>query len=196
MASSKPTVDEVPRVIVFDLDGTLWDPEMYQLRGGAPFHPHAKNPNVMIGRTGEEVHLIGETRAVLQTLASDPKWSNTYLAISSTCDEPAWARELLQRFTFTNAEGKTVTMGSLFGDLIEVYYSDKATQHRTILKKVQAMDKTVTSFSQMLFFDNQTNNVRSVSALGVACCYCGSGMTPGTFARGLELWKKNYTAAL
>ena len=26
-----------PKVLVFDLDGCVWDPELYQLMGGSPF---------------------------------------------------------------------------------------------------------------------------------------------------------------
>ena len=31
----------LPRVLAFDLDGCVWDPEMYELwgRGGSPFTP-------------------------------------------------------------------------------------------------------------------------------------------------------------
>jgi magnesium-dependent phosphatase 1 len=112
------------------------------------------------------------------------------LAVSSTCDEPSWAAELLQKFRFTNSEGKAVTMGSLFGDRIEVYKANKAKQHETILRKVQSVDPSVTEFSQMLFFDNQSDNVHYVSRLGVPSCYCSGGMTPGTFERGLDLWRK------
>lgn len=180
----------LPRVIVFDLDGTLWDPEMYELYGGAPFKPHRTNPSIMVDCQGTEVHLIGESRTVLQTLSTDPKWANTYLAISSTCDVPQWAAELLRKFTFTSSDGKAVTMGSLFGDRIEVYKANKAKQHQTILRKVQGVDPSVTEFSQMLFFDNQTDNVHYVSQIGVPSCYCSRGMTPGTFERGLEMWRK------
>ncbi|KPA81096.1 hypothetical protein ABB37_04453 [Leptomonas pyrrhocoris] len=180
----------LPRVIVFDLDGTLWNPEMYQLWGGAPFKPHRTDPSIMIDRQGTEVRLIGESRPVLQTLTVDPRWSRTYLALSSTCDVPQWAAELLEKFTFTNREGKEVPMGSLFDDRIEVYKANKAKQHQTILKKVQDIDPTVTEFAQMLFFDNQTDNVHYVSRLGVPSFYCPDGMTPGTFERGLAMWRK------
>ena len=29
--------DALPKVVVFDLDGCVWEPEMYELCGGAPF---------------------------------------------------------------------------------------------------------------------------------------------------------------
>ena len=43
MATTKP----VPKVFVFDLDGCCWDPEMYELYGGAPFK--AKIPSGLSG---------------------------------------------------------------------------------------------------------------------------------------------------
>ena len=35
----------LPKVLAFDLDGCVWDPEMYELwgRGGAPFTPRCVN---------------------------------------------------------------------------------------------------------------------------------------------------------
>lgn len=195
--------DAIPRVIIFDLDGTCWDPDMYMLRAGAPFKPHKSNPNVMIGRGAEAVTLCESTRSVLQMLSTDPVWADTHLAISSTCDYPAWARELLTLFTFatTNDEddatagkssgGHRVTMGSLFGaDLQEIYYANKAAHHRTILERVGKVDPSVTEYSQMLFFDNQMNNIRDVSPLGVTCCFCPGGLERGVFERGLEQWRK------
>ncbi|EPY30908.1 hypothetical protein STCU_03795 [Strigomonas culicis] len=83
-----------------------------------------------------------------------------------------------------------VPMHTLFGDLQEVYYASKAEHHRTILKKVQRMDPSVTDFSQFLFFDNQQNNISAVSRVGVCSVYCGGGMTPGTFERGLKMWRQ------
>ena len=39
-------------MVVFDLDGCLWDPEMYMLswRGGAPFEPDG---DAMLSQSGE-----------------------------------------------------------------------------------------------------------------------------------------------
>ncbi|KAG5495191.1 hypothetical protein JKF63_02246 [Porcisia hertigi] len=200
--NSAPTEDgagvsaELPRVIVFDLDGTLWNPEMYQLYGGSPFRSHAHNPSIMIDKSGEEVKLIGESRVVLQTLSTDLKWANTYLAISSTCDEPSWARELLGKFTFTDRTGKGVPMHALFGDRIEIYKANKARHHEAILQKVNKIDPSVSSYAQMLFFDNQTDNVHHVSRIGVTSYHCPSGMTNGTFERGLKMWEKAQTSKM
>lgn len=186
----------LPRVIVFDLDATLWYPEMYLLDGGAPFRADPTNADAAMDRDGQFVSLIGEARRVLQTLASDPAYARTHIAISSTCTEPQWAEELLELFTFTGAGGEAVTMGSLFGDLKEIYYAKKSAHHATLLQKVRRRDPTVTGYGQFLFFDDRMGNIRNVAALGVTCCHCPGGMEPGTFARGLEMWRAQQSSNL
>ncbi|KAF8284006.1 putative magnesium-dependent phosphatase-1/HAD phosphatase, family IIIC, partial [Trypanosoma cruzi] len=187
------TEESVPLVIVFDLDGTLWAPEMYELwgGGGAPFRADPSDPNGAFDRAGTNVRLLGETRELLQKLSTDPKWSSTSLAISSTCDEPRWAMELLQLFQFTDSSGRRVPMLSLFGDLVEIYSANKASHHRTILRKLREKEIDVKEdFSQFVFFDNQTNNVESVSSIGVTSVYCPRGMVSGVFERGIQQWRE------
>lgn len=57
----------VPKVVVFDLDGCVWDPEMYQLwGGGAPFAPDGRGN--LIDKAGIVVRLLGAVREVSPTL--------------------------------------------------------------------------------------------------------------------------------
>ena len=86
-----------PKVVVFDLDGCLWDPEMYMLswRGGAPFEPDG---DAMLSQSGERVVLLGAARDILRQLRTTDDWRATKVAISSRTDEPAWAAELLDKF--------------------------------------------------------------------------------------------------
>lgn len=188
-----PSASEVrPRVIVFDLDGTLWDPEMYQLHGGSPFRADPKDPNVMIDSSGTRVGLLGETRGLLSRLAFSPEWAGhrTYLAISSTCDYPKWAEELLQKFTIPNPKtGGVVRMRDVFQS-VHIYYANKSQHHKKILQEIHEMDDRVEDASQMLFFDNQMNNVGDVSKIGVPSCYAPNGMQNGVFEKGLEIWSR------
>jgi hypothetical protein len=41
----------------------------------------------------------------------------------------------------------------------------------------------------MLFFDNESGNIRSVSELGVKCVYCPDGVTAEAWQQGLDLFK-------
>lgn len=188
----------VPRVIVFDLDGTLWSPEMYQLwGGGAPFKA-SDRAGQLKDRSGAAVNLMGESLELLRSFATDPRWSGVYLALASTCDEPEWARECLEKFAIPTARGATVTMGSLF-HFHEIYHaSSKATHFQRILEKANAHARERGSgrgassapigFADMVFYDNQRDNVADVSPLGVHCVYTPRGMEAGAFARGLEGW--------
>ena len=95
------SISKKPRLVAFDLDGTLWNPEMYQLwgSGGSPFIVDSQGTMRDCG--GVEVNLIGETRQILKDLQSD-KWKKTKIAYVSCTDEPVWADELLRKFEFWN----------------------------------------------------------------------------------------------
>ena len=64
-----------PRLIAFDLDATLWVPEMYELPGGAPFR-RSQNGSVY-DCMGEQINLMGASKEVLRDLATDPAWRET-----------------------------------------------------------------------------------------------------------------------
>lgn len=182
-----------PRVIVFDLDGTLWSPEMYELwgSGGSPFRrdPSGSHEHVL-DRSNTKVRLLGETRRLLQMLKFDPEWSNNFVAISSTCDEPAWARECLSLFTLDDE--RRVPFASLFEGLEEIYSARKSQQFQTLLKKIQKQDPSIHGdFRDFIFFDNQRNNIEDVSRIGVTCVYCPEGMQRGIWEKGLTAWQQD-----
>ena len=57
----------LPKLVVFDLDDTLWSPEMW-LCAGAPFsHRSGK----VFDSSGVEIKLIGDSRAILHELATE-----------------------------------------------------------------------------------------------------------------------------
>ena len=86
---------KVPKVFVFDLDGCCWDPEMYELwGGGAPFKENKDGS--LSDKNGTRVQLLGDVKNILHELKTDPKWSDSIVAVASTCDEPRWAKECIR----------------------------------------------------------------------------------------------------
>jgi hypothetical protein len=69
----------LPKLIAFDLDGTIWSPEMYELWGGGyPFKGDGNSE--MKDCRGRSIRLLGETRAILSALKNNPTWSQTKVA--------------------------------------------------------------------------------------------------------------------
>lgn len=92
------TMTSLPKVVVFDLDGCVWDPEMYELwgSGGAPFK--LRKDGNLSDRSGTVVRLLGDVKNIMTEFKTDSKWSDSIIAVASSCDEPGWARECIQKF--------------------------------------------------------------------------------------------------
>ena len=84
-------------------------------------------------------------------MKTDPKWSDTLVAIASKCDEPVWANECLDKFELPDK----IKLRSIFHeDLIEIYYGCKQKHLKEIAQKSNIKLK------DMIFFDNQRDNCR------------------------------------
>ena len=163
----------LPKVVVFDLDGCCWDPEMYELwGGGSPFKQN--KDGTLSDRRGTMVHLLGDVKNILYELKTDPKWKGTIVAVASTCDAPEWARECLRKFPV----GDGLTMSDVFSeDVTEIYEANGKDKHMREIAK-----KTRVSLDQMIFFDNQTNNTSCVAAMnGPTVVYTPEGVTRELF---------------
>ena len=68
-----------PKLIVFDLDNTLWTPELYKLRR-LPNYASAGPPGPI---ADQDVKLYAGARAALEELATDEAWADTSLACAS-----------------------------------------------------------------------------------------------------------------
>ena len=142
-----------PKAVVLDLDGTVWDPEMYQLYGGSPFST-TSTPDVIKDCSGTKVNLYsGVLTAIRET-----KDSRSYLCIASSTDEPMWARECLTKFFVDETFHEPIS--SKF-DVVEIYKGSKVNHLE------QIRNKTGLTYEDILFIDNEQWNIRSVSSLGV-----------------------------
>lgn len=145
-------------------------------------------------KSGTVVQLIGNVAEVLEELYSDPKWKDTMVGISSRTDEPAWARELLHKFTLSSYNEQCssstppeaskarqsnravpIPLKTVFTGPWEIAYDSKTAHFERI------SETTGVALESMLFFDNEAGNCRSVSKLGVSVCYCPDGVTRSAF---------------
>jgi magnesium-dependent phosphatase 1 len=166
----------VPRAVAFDLDGCLWDPEMYELwgSGGSPFEKDGDN---LVDRGGVSVHLIGDARAVLNELSTAEKFQSTHVATASSCDEPSWARECIQKFEIDSDK----SMGSAFHSH-EIY---KASSKQIHISKI--CEAAGCKPEEVIFFDNQMNNCNAVVKMGTTTVFTGtSGVTSAMWKMALE----------
>ncbi len=103
MGGRSPAISSGPSqklsLIAFDLDGTLWWPEMYMMwgNGGPPFTASA-NGDVK-DKAGQMVKLMGDTRSILADILDcrTVKLHDVKIAISSRTDEPEWAQECMEK---------------------------------------------------------------------------------------------------
>lgn len=154
----------MPSLIVFDLDNTLWTPELYQLR--------KLERMKALPVAGKDVKLFPVAEAIIESVRSSPeKWSNTKFAIASRTKSVAWAHHLLQEFGLYD-----------FFQYIEIFPGDKK-QHFANLKEISGIP-----YQEMLFFDDSRDgrygNCVPVSQLGVLSVHTPNGLYDE------EIWTK------
>lgn len=175
-----------PKLVAFDLDGTVWTPDMYQLwsSGGSPFS--AKNPqSELVDRAGQSVRLLGVVGEILHSLRYDPEWEGTIVAWCSCTDEPSWANECLHKFYSTPTSSCTNSSPVALYTLAhssQIYKAANKQQHMRALQK----EFPHISLQDMLFFDNERHNTDSTAKIGVISVHCPHGMTAEAWKQGLS----------
>jgi len=167
------------KLVAFDLDGTIWSPDMYQLWGGGSPFQRAPNRKDLLDSAGNKVRMLGISSTVLHELHHEDYALDTKIAWVSCTDEPDWAAECLDLFE-TEPEG--IPLSSVV-DSVQIYKANKQQHFHNIRKEYPHID-----FNQMLFFDNEMHNIRNVAKLGVKCVYCPDGITEQAWEEGLRLF--------
>jgi len=146
-----------PKLIVFDLDNTLWSPELYQLR--------KLQRNKQFPVANKDVKLYPAAAKILEELreAKNATLAGTKFAIASRTKSGEWAHDLLDQFGIKD----------LF-DYVEIFTGDKK-RHFANLKRDSGID-----FRDMLFFDDNRDgkygNCEPVASLGVLSVHCPNGI--------------------
>ncbi|KAG3022408.1 hypothetical protein PC121_g7641 [Phytophthora cactorum] len=192
--------DYIPRLVVFDLDFTLWYPEMYEL-WGAPFK---KNPTtgVVTDCKGEQVHFFGAVHTVLSILETDPQFRDTTeVAVASRTTEPKWAKTCMRLMDVDIGDVSSKDMKEEESEESEENDDEEDEEKKSLLSIVdyeaiyprnkrvhfeQLKKDSGIPYEDMLFFDNEYGNVHDIQKLGVTCAYCPQGLTEGSWIQGME----------
>eukprot|EP00640_Fibrocapsa_japonica_P006692 CAMPEP_0113940962 /NCGR_PEP_ID=MMETSP1339-20121228/6981_1 /TAXON_ID=94617 /ORGANISM="Fibrocapsa japonica" /LENGTH=180 /DNA_ID=CAMNT_0000944963 /DNA_START=175 /DNA_END=717 /DNA_ORIENTATION=- /assembly_acc=CAM_ASM_000762 len=161
----------VPKLVVFDLDYTMWNPEMYQLYG-APFE---KRGGKVYDRSGTEVKLFRDVRSILRRIRTSEEFSSTKIASASRTEYPEWAYEVMSLMPVDD----NLTMADVF-EFNEIYPGTKTAHFRRLHQDSQI------AFKDMVFFDDWNGNCRDVARLGVTTMECPQGMTMKVFDACLQ----------
>lgn len=177
LETMKELQDNFPRLIVFDLDNTLWTPELYELYSKPV-------PN-------KDIHLFPDALQVLKCLYEFQTWRTSRnssddddaemthfeLAIASRTHQYEWAHSLLDTIPVTE-DG--VNMRNLFPH-VQIQTGSKR-QHFERLKATTGIP-----YSQMLFLDDDEYlNLGEVSSMGVLSCHTPRGVTLNLMERSLR----------
>ncbi|KAJ1620113.1 magnesium-dependent phosphatase-1, partial [Pavlovales sp. CCMP2436] len=172
----------LPRMIVFDLDNTLWTPELYTLRhirGYASAAPPGPQADI-------DLWLVDGALQVLHELAASERWlaSGMCVAVASKTTKGAWARSLLAQLRVpTTASASPVRLCDLFSH-VEIREGSKLAHFENLL------DATGIAYEDMLFFDDarggKYGNCEPVSKLGVLSVHTPEGLTRELFSLGLR----------
>uniref|UniRef100_A0A7S1BPN2 Magnesium-dependent phosphatase-1 n=1 Tax=Corethron hystrix TaxID=216773 RepID=A0A7S1BPN2_9STRA len=164
----------LPKLVVFDLDYTLWRPELYQLD-----HPILPLQSIKEGIGGaltasnEIVDLFPAARRVL----CDLHQKQIPVAIASRTHLEKVALQLLSTIM---VDGET-SVANVIGDMpVIIRGTSKDSHFRTI------RDRSGISFVDMTFYDNELLNIEDVqNRLGVHSVYCPYGITDKIWESGM-----------
>jgi magnesium-dependent phosphatase 1 len=168
-------LDNFPRLLVFDLDGTLWTPELYQIRKRTP-------PTVE-----KDIRLFPEALEILRFCRKTQENSlfphKVEFAIASRTNKRDWAEQLLDDFSIPGSDG-AVPLRSLF-QYIEIRTGSKK-QHLANLRQGSGVP-----YSSMLFLDDDARmNLGESSQLGVLSCHTPRGITVEYFVKALAKYSE------
>lgn len=189
--------DELPSMIVFDLDDCLWTPEMHELYNAPTLKIKGKldpkneeevgTVGMGVPKVGQIVKLYQGARLALRELALDPKYKGITIAVASSSLEPSYSRMCL--------EGIEILPNLTMNDMIsysQIGRSGKLTPRKTTHFK-ELHEESGIPYDEMLFFDdcNWGDHCSDVTnTLGVVSKKTPRGLQLDEFHSGLEKYKK------
>ncbi|CAE7650845.1 unnamed protein product [Symbiodinium microadriaticum] len=183
---SQPTISDVkslPLLMVFDLDGVCWSPEMYQTKGGEPYSLVAQG--LVKNSRDEEIRLFPAVQAVWKMLHSPEARSRGVRVAVASSSRRHKAVPLLKTMEIVPG----VSMWDVIDPkLFEMYYR-RGEGKRPHLEAL--LSKSAVSPSDVLFVDDAEENVQSVRSLGVQAVHLPQGLTQEAWSLALESYVKS-----
>ncbi|KAK3984343.1 magnesium-dependent phosphatase 1 [Cladorrhinum sp. PSN332] len=180
----------LPRLIVLDLDYTLWpfysdchiSPPVRIVNTNAALNPPPQS--AITDRNGEHFALYPDAPHILKILAANP---NIKLAVASKSPVGDLCREVLKLLRLPEIEGikggpkKTI---DAFDGGLEIYEGTKLRHFEVIAKR------TGVKYEDMLFFDDERPNFE-VESVGVTMKLIGNkGFSWEALEQGIKLWRE------
>ncbi len=141
------------KLVVFDLDFTLWDAGGTWCDCTNP--PYKRMNNHVVDSNGSIITLYPEVRDILNQL----KEQNMTMALASRTSAPSWAKELLRLFEIEH-----------YFAFQEIYPSSKLKHFK------QLQSDSGIHYSDMVFFDDEMRNITEVGTLGVHAVFVDDGV--------------------
>lgn len=178
----------LPKLIVFDLDYTLWPFWVdTHVNGKITSVPNSNN-TACVDRTGEHFSFYRDVPAILHAL---PSVLHIPIAVASRTCAPDLAREMLKLLYIpaaaaapdSNSKKATRRALDVFDGRLQIYPGSKITHMQKLHKE------TGVAFEDVLFFDDEARN-RDTESLGVTMCLVRDGVTWGELERGVRDWRR------
>ncbi|KID88245.1 magnesium-dependent phosphatase-1 family protein [Metarhizium guizhouense ARSEF 977] len=175
----------LPKLIVFDLDYTLW-PFWVDTHVTPPLKPNAAH-SLATDRHGEEYTFYSDVPQVLQLLPRAGSSSAPIkLGVASRTHAPALARDLLKMLHLPPAqEGDSRPRRALdvFDAGLEIYPGSKI-RHIELLQR-----RTGVEFEDILFFDDESRN-QETERLGITMRLVRDGVCWAEIEKGVDDWRR------
>ncbi|OLN97536.1 Magnesium-dependent phosphatase 1 [Colletotrichum chlorophyti] len=175
----------LPKLIVFDLDYTLW-PFWVDTHVAGPLKANSAH-SAATDRHGESFSFYPDVPNILYTLPL----TGTKLAVASRTSAPDLARDMLKLLyvpppsedSSNWKKEKPRKALEFFDGGLEIYPSSKIRHFEAISRK------TGIPFTEMLFFDDESRN-RDTESLGVTMYLVRDGVSWGEIEKGVAEWRK------
>ncbi|KAK9499444.1 hypothetical protein O3M35_002476 [Rhynocoris fuscipes] len=157
--------DKIPKLVVFDLDYTLW-PFWVDTHVTPPFR---KSNGKVVDSRGATIKFYPEVPQILQKLSD----MNITIGVASRTSEIAGAEQLCELFGWNK-----------YFTYKEIYPGCKVAHFNQFKKK------TGFEFHDMLFFDDESRNITDLTKINVTSILVKNGMTLKVLDEGLEVFAK------